>query len=262
MNKKLLSILTALIVTGTAHATDDDFGLNLSVAAEKKLTQNFDFCVDGSFYTQDNSSSVERWGLGAEFGWKVYSNKKFTLKTTAGWEYMRQRKLGSKETKYEDNGVDVKGYNETFTHWRPKHRTSVSVAGTYKPNKRWSFSLRETVQYNHYAAVDSTGAKWRLNDDDEYYIKSYTSKDPKDRFVLRSRLTAAYNIKHCPLEPYLSADYGCGLNYSANKWKLTAGTDIKLNKQNKIKVFYRFQTEDDDDEPNGHIIGVGYNIKF
>ena len=69
-------------------------------------------------------------------------------------------------------------------------------------------------------------------------------------------------LRKCPVDPYLSAEYGCGLNYTTNKWKFTAGADIKLNKQNKIDVFYRYQTEDDEDEPNGHFIGVGYNLEF
>ena len=57
-------------------------------------------------------------------------------------------------------------------------------------------------------------------------------------------------------------NYGCGLNYTANKWKISAGADYKINKKNKLTAFYRFQTDDDDDEPNGHIVGVGYKLSF
>ena len=98
-------------------------------------------------------------------------------------------------------------------------------------------------------------------DESESEVKDFKSKD---RTVLRSRLTVKYNIRHCPVNPYASVDYGCGLNYTTNKWKYTAGADINLtkSKQHKMDVFYRYQTEDDDDEPNGHLIGVGYKLKF
>ena len=86
--------------------------------------------------------------------------------------------------------------------------------------------------------------------------------DPKDRFVLRSKLTVEYNIKGIPLNPFASVDYGCGLNYTANKWKYSVGADYTINKQHKFTLYYRFQTEDDDDEPNGHMLGMGYKIKF
>jgi opacity protein-like surface antigen len=87
-------------------------------------------------------------------------------------------------------------------------------------------------------------------------------KGAKDRTILRSRITAQYDVRRCLLDPYVSVEYGCGLNYTANKWKFMVGTDIKINKQNVIDAFYRYQTEDDDEDPNGHIIGVGYKYKF
>ena len=94
---------------------------------------------------------------------------------------------------------------------------------------------------------------------DEDHGKEYKAKD---RVLLRSKLGVDYNIRNCPVDPYVSAEFGCGLNYSTNKWKFTAGADIKINKQNKIDLFYRYQIEDDDDEPNGHFIGLAYNLKF
>ena len=88
------------------------------------------------------------------------------------------------------------------------------------------------------------------------------SVDPKDRFVLRSKFTVEYNVKGIPLNPFAAVDYGCGLNYTANKWKYTVGADYTIQKKHKLTLYYRFQTEDDDDEPNGHMLGLGYKIKF
>ena len=83
-----------------------------------------------------------------------------------------------------------------------------------------------------------------LNFKDDYSDKTGLSSG-----FHRSRLTAQYNIKGLPLDPYASAEYGCGLSYTTNKWKFTAGTDYKINKQNILTVFYRFQTENDGDDP-------------
>ena len=96
-----------------------------------------------------------------------------------------------------------------------------------------------------------------------YKIKNdRKSVDPKDRFVLRSKFTVEYNVKGIPLNPFASIDYGCGMNYTANKWKYSVGADYTINKKHKLTLCYRFQTEDDDDEPNGHMLGLGYKIKL
>ena len=65
-----------------------------------------------------------------------------------------------------------------------------------------------------------------------------------------------------PKNPFASIDYGCGLNYTANKWKYTLGEEWSINKKHKITCFFRYQTEDYDDEPDGLMIGMGYKIKF
>jgi outer membrane autotransporter protein len=129
--------------------------------------------------------------------------------------------------------------------------------------------LKETVQYNHYCREDSINQyeyRWKENGDGDRYMGSpeidRKSVDPKDRFVLRSKFTVEYNVKGIPLNPFASIDYGCGLNYTANKWKYSVGADYTINKKHKLTLYYRFQTEDDDDEPNGLMLGMGYKIKF
>ncbi|MCR5312445.1 MAG: DUF2490 domain-containing protein [Bacteroidaceae bacterium] len=280
MNKRILTIAAILLQASflpiTAWAGDnDDFGMDYSIGAEKKLTSNLDFGLNLNYRTQDNSKETERWVIGGGFSYKLLNTKTFDIKLNADWEYMRQFKLKELVYKYgdildEDGNwtTGVNGWNSTASYWRSRHRTSLGFSGNYKPNKRWSFSLKETVQYNHYCETDSIDAiKYRVkyNDDDEEYKTQDVykkTKRAKDKFVLRSKITGQYDIRHCPLAPFVSLDYGCGLNYSASKWKITAGTDIKITKQHKLDVFYRFQTENDDDEPNGHIIGVGYKFKF
>lgn len=280
MKNKLFLIFAFLLSFSTSYAqSDNDFGLNFSAEVEKKINRNLSFGIDAELRTQNNTKSLERWRVGAQLGYKIINNKKWDLKTFAGWEYIRQHKMDECEIHYDEEEMtdgetgeeyieyEEDGYNYTDDFWRNRHRTSVGLTLSYKPNKRWRFSLKETVQYNHYASASTTKYKYRdyngvislKNKADSITTKEISAKD---RFILRSKFTVQYDIAHCPLSPYASCDYGVGLNYTANKWKVFVGTEYNITKQHKLDVFYRFQHEDDDDEPNGHLIGVGYKYKF
>ncbi|MCM1312456.1 MAG: DUF2490 domain-containing protein [Bacteroides sp.] len=280
--KRIHILLFALIagLGGKAVAqTDsgnDDFGTDLSVSFDKKLAPRLNLGIEGSMRTQSNSERVDRYTVGADLSYKFIKRKTFGMKVSGGFEYMWVQKLSETKEKHGDVFDEtlgeyvrgVNGYNITDRYWRNRHRTTLSVSGEYSPSKRWSFTLKETMQYNHYCAEDSVGRtkiRYKYNDDDEMYTtetRDLKAVNPKDRFVLRSKFTAEYNIKGLPVNPFASLDYGYGINYTAHKWKLSAGADYKLNKKNKLTVFYRFQTDDDDDEPNGHIVGVGYKLSF
>lgn len=254
--------LTAQTAPTGPTSVSDDFGVDLTVGLEKKIATGLSAEIEGNFRSQDNTNRAERWLVGAGLSYRLYrsADKRFNLKANAGFEYMWKHKLGG-ITEHFSEGGDLNGYNQTECFWRDRHRTSLGATMSFKPSKRWTFQLKETMQYNHLSADSTVRYKWRYNDDDELYVrqdnKIYT---PKDRFVLRSKLTVEYNIKGLPLNPYASVDYGAGVNYTANKWKLTAGMDFNIDKQQKITMFYRFQHENDGEEPNGHLVGLGYKI--
>ena len=267
-----------------SFAQSDDFGMDFSVSAEKKLRPGTHVSVEGGVRTMDDTKKVDRWTVSLSADQRLYSNGTFDLKAGLKWEYMWMNYPEQTKDKYEDheyfNGentttkTEYMGYNHRHQFWRGRHRTSLSLTAEYQPNKRWSFSWKEMVQYSHLNKAHTTMDRYRIDDVDEdeegnliyYYYKDEDNNiknyKVKDRVLLRSKVGVDYNIRKCPIDPYVSAEYGCGLNYSTNKWKFTVGTDIKINKQNKIDLFYRYQIEDDDDEPNGHFIGLGYNFKF
>ncbi len=281
MKKKLLlamlSIAWVSVVLSQNESTNDDFGIDLSIGAEKELLPNLELSVEGNMRTQENTRRIERYIIGAELSYKFLNTKKFDMKVSGGYEYMWNQKM--EETKFKGYNYNTFDENDNLVvdysrfdfnvnerYWRNRHRTSLGLSAVYSPNKRWSFLLKETVQYNHYCREDSinqTEWRWR-GDDEDRLIPSMDRKsvEPKDRFVLRSKFTVEYNIKGIPLNPFASVDYGCGLNYTANKWKYSIGADYTINKKHKLTLYYRFQTEDDDDEPNGHMLGMGYKIKF
>lgn len=260
----------------SAYAQSDDFGMDFTVGAEKKIRPGMSFSIEGEARTQDNTRKIERWTVGGTFDMRLFQNpsKTINVKASLGWKYMWRFNLQELNNKYDTsldgdgNAIDYyKGYNDKNSYWRRQHRTSASLSASYKPSKRWSFSLKETFQYTYFCKASTMMTKYRLTDEDDP-SSAMTSTleeklyDVKDRSVLRSKVTAQYNIRHCPVNPYVSVDYGCGLNYTTNKWKFTAGTDINVSKQHKLDVFYRYVTEDDDEEPNGHLLGMGYSFKF
>lgn len=269
-------VTLVLLFLSLGSFAQDEFGTDLSVAVEKKFTKSLEGELSVDYRLQDigRKPYSERIDLGAGIGYKIINTKKFDFKVNAGFEYIRQVKPTELEyTKKENLKV---AYRKSFD----RTRTSAGLSASFKPNKRWTFSLKETVQYNHYASFSrqickydkkikdgeiyynyDENASWLDNTEaaDDFEEKSY---EAKDRFVLRNKLNVKYNIKHSIFSPYASCDYGCGLNYSTNKWKFTAGTEIEFSKQHNMDVYYRYQTENDDDEPNGHILGVGYIIKY
>ncbi len=104
-------------------------------------------------------------------------------------------------------------------------------------------------------------------DEDGNIIGKYKNTDKvmkaaKDRTILYSRLTVTYDIKGYPIDLFATVDYGCGQNYTVNKWKFIGGYDYKINKRNKLTLFYRYNTESDDDEEGGHLVGLGYKFEF
>lgn len=283
MKKYLYSLFTVVclsssIVTAQNFSVDDDFGVDLSVGAEKEVLPDLEISVEGNLRTQDNTQRVERYLVGAELSYKFLNTKKFDMKVSGGFEYMWNQKMAETNFKETVEAIDwddpnlgtilIDEYNVNERYWRNRHRTSLGLSASYSPNKRWSFQLKETVQYNHYCREDSINQlEYRYDEDDDvdgfYKIKNdRKSVDPKDRFVLRSKFTVEYNVKGIPLNPFASIDYGCGMNYTANKWKYSVGADYTINKKHKLTLYYRFQTEDDDDEPNGHMLGLGYKIKL
>ena len=261
--RKLLSLMICGLSFLPLFAQSDDFGLDFSLSAEKKLRPGMSFGLEGEARTQDNTGSIERWVVGGNFEYRLFQNndKSFNLKASAGWKYMWLFNLKKTNPKSD-------GYNVLDSHWRTRHRTRLSLAASFDPNKRWPFQLKETFQYTHIEKSSTKKEEWRQvyaeSNEPELVLDETSTKNykAKDRSVLRSKLTAQYDIRRCKLDPYAAVDYGCGLNYTANKWKFTAGTDYKLTKQSKLDFFYRYITEDDEDEPNGHLIGVGYQFKF
>lgn len=250
----------------------DDFGMDYSIAVEKKLADGLSLEVEGTYRSQDHMKSTERWVVGGTLEYRLLRtrDKKFNLKAFGGYEYAWLQKLAEVDEHFNDAG-EMNGYNANAIYWRHRSRLNLGLSGTFKPSKRWTFQLKETFQFSHYKAENNLGReRWRYNDDDELYLRDTDprSVSSKSTELLRSKLTISYNVKGLPLEPFVSADYANGLGASTevSKWRFTGGMDYTLAKQHKFSLWYRYTTrdhaDDNDDEAAGHLIGLGYKFSF
>ena len=118
--------------------------------------------------------------------------------------------------------------------------------------------MRERWQYTY--RPEKTVQRWDYDDEEwEDKVRSATGKNQ-----LRSRFEIAYDKKHALLTPYASMElYN---SWGIEKIRYTVGTDIRLNKQHSLGVFYRFQdmknVDADDYDPDMHYIGLGYKFTF
>lgn len=230
-------------------SAQSEAGLLVSAEAEKQVNKKLSFGIEAEMRTRNNLKTMDRWkfGIGAEY--KLAS----WLKANAGYNLLNQNYR--EDYNYKSSGA--------LNKWRPsywgiKHRVYASLTGSYKFSNNIKLSLRERWQYTY--RPEKTVQRWDYDDEEwEDKVRSATGKNQ-----LRSRFEIAYDKKHALLTPYASMElYN---SWGIEKIRYTVGTDIRLNKQHSLGVFYRFQdmknVDADDYDPNMHYIGLGYKFTF
>ena len=224
----------------------NDFGLWMSVGVEKKINKKWSIGADFEYRLKDNIDGSgwgepARWtlGIGAEF--KVLK----WLKLDGGYKFMRDHSCAT---------WDLAKYRESRGFWGTKHRFYLSAIASYK-YRNVKFSLRERWQYTYRPEVADVTYDW---EDDEFLPKKGKGKN-----VRRSRVMISYDKKGLWLEPFVSVEmyHGKGIE----KMRYTAGCEFSAGKHNAFEIYYRFQDIMEDDNFNdrdSHILGVGYKLKF
>ena len=230
-------------------SAQSEAGLLVSAEAEKQVNKKLSFGIEAEMRTRNNLKTMDRWkfGIGAEY--KLTS----WLKANAGYNLLNQNYR--EDYNYKSSGA--------LNKWRPsywgiKHRVYASLTGSYKFSNNIKLSLRERWQYTY--RPEKTVQRWDYDDEEwEDKVRSATGKNQ-----LRSRFEIAYDKKHALLTPYANVELYNSL--AIEKIRYTVGTDIRLNKQHSLGVFYRFQdmknVDADDYDPNMHYIGLGYKFTF
>lgn len=80
-------ILVACLMPATTFAQDNDFGLDFELGAEKKLAKGLKLGLEGKVRTQDNTTRIDRYGLGVDLSYKFFStaDKRWDAKVFGGF---------------------------------------------------------------------------------------------------------------------------------------------------------------------------------
>lgn len=234
-----LLLAALLLTTAEVKAEGDDFGLWAEVNVEKKISRNLS--VDGGveLRTRDHVKTVDRWSGSIGASYKLTD----WLKASAGYTllYDNNEKWNDKQTK-------------VANFWGTRHRFNVSLTGSVDFGNL-SVSLRERWQYTYRPekTVERTKVSKGTVEDKTY--------NGKGKNVWRNRLQLKYKVSKV-WRPYVNGE--TFVSNGMDKYRLSAGTEIRLSKQHSFDVKYLFQKScgDDDEEGNRHIIGLGYTFKF
>lgn len=249
MKSKVLYLLALLMLPLASAAQSDDFGVWTSVGVEKKINKKVSVGLEAELRTRDDVSELDRWSVGLDGQYKITK----WLKVSAGYSLLNDnnRKITYKET----NGRP----NKLAEYWGVRHRFNVSLTGSRKFGNL-QVSLRERWQYT-YRPSKTIDQRWDF--DDEEFDNKPKTYNARGKNVLRSRLQLSYDIPNCHVEPYVSAE---AFNaWSVEKMRYTAGADWKISKKHAVGIYYLYQSvhdDDDDNEPNRHVLGVEYKFKF
>jgi hypothetical protein len=281
--KRILGTGCLLLATSVMVAQKSDFGVWTSIEGSTKLNKQLELSLEGEYRTQDMSSMTERIATGISLS---YKNKNFLpfLKADVGYSFMSMNYQGETTIKYEteeDGSYELDGagnpipkhMNVDDAYWVARHRFTASLTGSVKWG-RFKFSLRERYQFTHrmrsycdrerYYYFESL-KKWdyELSDFEQPELLTDEKKSKSDH-KLRSRLAVSYDIKKCPFEPFAEVEVYNELDnaFAYDKIRYTVGTEYKINKEHKLKLYYRYQDYADIDEVSGHVLGIGYAFEF
>ena len=82
----------------------------------------------------------------------------------------------------------------------------------------------------------------------------------KGKNVLRSRLQAEWDIPKCKFDPFANVEFHT--TRDLEKTRFIVGVSHSLKKKHNFKFYYRCQLSGSSDEPNNHMLGMGYTYKF
>ena len=244
----------------TAAAQSDDFGLDFTLEAQKKISKNWSASLEGELRTRNNTKTVDRWTLGLDVDYKVAK----WLKASAGYTYLydhnqRTSYFEESDSKVIDGDAEVGDPKRYADYWGSRHRFNLSLTFDKKLIGDFRFSLRERWQYTYRPSQNVT--RWSFFDN--AYESEAHEYSGKGKNVLRSRLQVEYDKKGLAITPYANVELFNAWNLE--KVRYNVGLDWKIAKQHSLGFFYRYQhvnNDEDELEPSIHMLGLGYKFKF
>ena len=233
-----LFVILQLIPT-KAYA-GDDFGMWGEVQAEKKLSDRWSIGAGVEFRSRDNLKAGDRWSFGVEGNYQIAS----WLKASVGYTLLDDHHYN----KYDTESV----YSD---YWGIRHRFNVSLTGSVDWGM-FTFSLRERWQYSY--RPEKTAQLHDIGTDAETGEMSYSGKGKN---VWRNRMQVKMKLSNT-FRPFVNAE--TTFAKELEKIRYNFGTELHLDKHHSfdIKYIYQHVCGKGDNEPDRHVIGIGYTYKF
>ena len=271
--KKLLLAALATMLAIPIFAQKDEMGLWTELEVEKKMNKRFDLSAGLDFRFNDNVGETSRWRVTLGGSYKLLD----WLKTGVTYQCISDLSRGEVKEDYKKSNGKFNGYNVDEASRRDKHRFTFDLTGKWKVG-RFSISLRERYQYTHTVAADVDRVRYRDQAPGGYFGDAYNfgpyqwltqefaedHKGHKNSHLLRSRFEVEYDIPNCKLTPSVSYELKSSLQdaMATDGARVTAGVDWKLNKKQSVSVAYIFDDGHYGDDPNLHVVKIGYKYKF
>lgn len=239
----LLILCTTLIPTPSLA---DDAGVVLSAEASHKFSKQLTAGFEAEFRSRNNFRTADRVSLGPSVTYKVLP----WLKASVDYNLLIDN--NREDITYQDDGVSYNNWRPSY--WGVRHRFNVSLTGSHKFNRvevslreRWQYTYRRTRVIDNF---DFDNGEW-----EDHEVRG------KGKNVLRSRLQAEWDIPKCKFDPYASVEFHT--TRELEKTRFIVGVEHAIKKTHVFNAYYRYQLSGSgSDEPNIHLLGLGYTYKF
>lgn len=261
-------------------------GLWTSAGVKKDLPKGMDAEFDAEWRQTGFFTETDRWSVAASFSKRLYRNKAktFNIKADMGYKFLSSNRQsytvdkrdpedyeqqdGMPANYYIENHYD---FNLTNAFWESRHRISASLSGSIEAG-RFKFGLRERLQYTYSCGKENIREKHRflgkfdMETGSTVFVDeiTYTDVDPSQKIMIRSRISADYDIPHFKLDPFVSYEVFSDLTNSEafEKGRLTVGTGFTLKKKHAFQFAYIWQNTVDDDESVRSAVSINYTFKY
>ena len=221
----LLFLFIAFPALAQNSEQDTRLGTALMLDLEKKLIRNLTAAFEGEVRLVNNQVGFDRTSATIGLDYKFFNQK---AKIGGAYAFIHL-------------------YNNDFL-FESRHRYYLNL--TYKESiKAFTVSWRGRLQ-----------GTYRNENRDRYKI------NPK--YVMKNKVEASYSIFGSPWTPYLSCDFSTVLNdpmlngYGLTRLRFTGGTSWRINRNNYLDLFLRYDRELDRRDPNTISLGIGYKINI
>ena len=243
--KQLAALLLMCAALFPTSLLADDAGLIVSAEASRKLAKGLNTGFEVEFRSRNNFRTADRVSLGADISYKALS----WLKVSAGYNLLIDN--NREQITYQDDEVSYNNWRPSY--WGLRHRFNVSLTARRKV-QRVTISLRERWQYTYRPSKIIDNFDFDEGEWEDYEVRG------KGKNVLRSRLQLEWDIPKWKFDPFASVEFHT--TRDLEKTRIITGVDYSVKKKHNFQLYYRYQISGSSDEPNIHMLGMGYTYKF